>query len=51
MTPFAWRASIETGQELAARQSFVCETDFVIAVHRRRENLASATLSSDEKLI
>ncbi|HDL8054939.1 TPA: 23S rRNA (guanine(745)-N(1))-methyltransferase [Yersinia enterocolitica] len=51
MTPFAWRASIETGQELAARQCFVCETDFVIAVHRRREDLASTALSSDEKLI
>ncbi|CNL37521.1 rRNA (Guanine-N1-)-methyltransferase [Yersinia aldovae ATCC 35236] len=37
MTPFAWRASIECGQALAARQSFVCETDFVIALHRRKE--------------
>ncbi|WP_227722685.1 23S rRNA (guanine(745)-N(1))-methyltransferase [Yersinia proxima] len=51
MTPFAWRASIETGQELAARQTFACETDFVIAVHRRREDLESVALSSDEKLI
>ena len=51
MTPFAWRASIETGQELAARQSFTCETDFVIAVHRRREDLERAVLSRDEKLI
>lgn len=38
MTPFAWRASIETGQELAARQKFSCETDFVIALHRRKED-------------
>ncbi|CNI28454.1 23S rRNA methyltransferase A [Yersinia thracica] len=51
MTPFAWRASIETGHELAARHSFICETDFVIAVHRRREDLESAVLSSDEKEI
>lgn len=40
MTPFAWRASIETGQALAARQVFICETDFVIALHRRREDPA-----------
>lgn len=36
MTPFAWRASLETGQELAARRTFICETDFVIALHRRK---------------
>ena len=51
MTPFAWRASMETGQELAARHSFVCETDFVIAVHRRKEDLESVQLNSDDKSI
>ena len=51
MTPFAWRASMETGQELAARHSFVCETDFVIAVHRRKEDLESVQLKSGDKSI
>ncbi|WP_367671250.1 23S rRNA (guanine(745)-N(1))-methyltransferase [Serratia symbiotica] len=36
MTPFAWRASPEVQQQLAASESFACETDFVIAVHRRQ---------------
>ncbi len=37
MTPFAWRTSIETGQALAARHVFICETDFVITLYRRTE--------------
>ncbi len=36
MTPFAWRASVDTGQKLAAQPSFSCETDFVISLHRRK---------------
>ncbi|CAM3620071.1 MULTISPECIES: 23S rRNA (guanine(745)-N(1))-methyltransferase [Yersinia] len=35
MTPFAWRASVETGQQLAEMETFACETDFVIRVHQR----------------
>ncbi|CAI0767538.1 MULTISPECIES: 23S rRNA (guanine(745)-N(1))-methyltransferase [Serratia] len=36
MTPFAWRASPEVRQRLAASENFSCETDFVIAAYRRR---------------
>ncbi|CAI0690979.1 Ribosomal RNA large subunit methyltransferase A [Serratia entomophila] len=36
MTPFAWRASPEVQQRLAASEGFACETDFVIAAYRRR---------------
>lgn len=44
MTPFAWRASVETGQELAASQTFTCETDFVIALHRRKAEASAAEI-------
>ncbi|EEQ07707.1 rRNA (Guanine-N1-)-methyltransferase [Yersinia bercovieri ATCC 43970] len=44
MTPFAWRAAIETGQELAARRTFICETDFVIALHRRKAEVSAAEM-------
>ncbi|WP_145553208.1 23S rRNA (guanine(745)-N(1))-methyltransferase [Yersinia bercovieri] len=44
MTPFAWRAAIETGQELAARHTFICETDFVIALHRRKAEVSAAEM-------
>ncbi|EPC5391420.1 TPA: 23S rRNA (guanine(745)-N(1))-methyltransferase [Serratia liquefaciens] len=36
MTPFAWRASPEVQQRLSASETFLCETDFVIALYRRR---------------
>ncbi|MCW6625015.1 23S rRNA (guanine(745)-N(1))-methyltransferase [Yersinia ruckeri] len=36
MTPFAWRASIEMGQALAAMDNFACETDFIIRVYQRQ---------------
>lgn len=35
MTPFAWRASPQVTSDLLAQTAFVCETDFVIALHRR----------------
>lgn len=36
MTPFAWRATAEVQQRLAEGGEFVCETDFVLALYRRR---------------
>lgn len=44
MTPFAWRASIETGQELRGQPFFACETDFVIALHRRKTDCGINTI-------
>ena len=36
MTPFAWRATPEVQQRLTAGGEFVCETDFALALYRRR---------------
>lgn len=36
MTPFAWRASPEVQQRLAASSAFDCETDFAISLYRRQ---------------
>lgn len=35
MTPFAWRASAQVWEHLAAQSEFACETDFAIRIHRR----------------
>lgn len=35
MTPFAWRASAQVWESLAAQSEFACETDFAIRIHRR----------------
>ena len=35
MTPFAWRASAQVWEHLAAQREFACETDFAIRIHRR----------------
>ncbi|MGL5762250.1 MAG: 23S rRNA (guanine(745)-N(1))-methyltransferase, partial [Plesiomonas shigelloides] len=35
MTPFAWRASEQVWEHLAAQSEFACETDFAIRIHRR----------------
>jgi 23S rRNA (guanine745-N1)-methyltransferase len=35
MTPFAWRASPQVQQQLAATTAFACETDFAIRLYRR----------------
>jgi len=35
MTPFAWRATEVLKQQLIEQEAFVCETDFVIGLHRR----------------
>lgn len=34
MTPFAWRASAQVWEHLAAQSEFACETDFAIRIHR-----------------
>lgn len=31
-----WVGGIEVQQQLAANESFACDTDFIIAVHRRQ---------------
>ncbi len=36
MTPFAWRAAPGVGQQLKERESFACETDFIIRTHQRQ---------------
>ena len=36
MTPFAWRATPEVQLRLAHGGEFECETDFVLALYRRR---------------
>ncbi|KAB7896045.1 23S rRNA (guanine(745)-N(1))-methyltransferase [Rouxiella sp. S1S-2] len=38
MTPFAWRATEAVMAELSQRESFSCETDFVISLFRRKES-------------
>jgi len=35
MTPFAWRATEALKQRLLEQETFVCETDFVIGLHKR----------------
>ncbi|MGL4269590.1 MAG: 23S rRNA (guanine(745)-N(1))-methyltransferase [Plesiomonas sp.] len=46
MTPFAWRASAQVWENLAAQSEFACETDFAIRIHRRAP-LGSELLSGD----
>lgn len=38
MTPFAWRATEAVMQDLSQRETFACETDFVISLFRRTDN-------------
>lgn len=38
MTPFAWRATEAVMQDLSQRETFACETDFVISLFRRLDN-------------
>lgn len=37
MTPFAWRATEAVMADLAQRDTFACETDFIISLFRRKE--------------
>jgi 23S rRNA (guanine745-N1)-methyltransferase len=39
MTPFAWRATEALMQSLSQREAFACETDFVISLFRRKDEV------------